>query len=164
MPRSQDSFEELVDALLYAPIGIVLDIVERYPEHVSRGRRQVEVFEKLGSAVLRGFGFSTADQPRGPAAPQDEPTPPDVPAELAAVAAVAETSSALVDVDIDEILDGTVGEVSDAIDGLSAPLIEKLIEREQAGKNRVTVLRAAKKRLGELRDDDSSASTAPDAS
>lgn len=220
MTRSQDQFDELVDALIYAPIGIAMDIIERYPEHVSRGRRQVEVFEKLGGAVLRGFGFaaggtdrqsSPRPSPRQPAEAHsetviveevevaeviepEEATEAEIEAALAAeeaeleeaiaarqaaeavateaiiaeaiiaeevaeeiaeaviVEEIIEESAALVDEDLEKILAGTVGEVGAVIDTLSAPRLEELIRLEQAGKNRVTVLRSAKKRLDDIHD------------
>ena len=67
---SRDALDQVLDALFYAPIGLLLSVDAPPSELASRGRRHVEAAQLLGRMAL---GHSSA--PPGPSDDSSDPKP-----------------------------------------------------------------------------------------
>lgn len=65
---SREALDRLLDAVVYAPVGLLLSVDAPPSELASRGRRHVEAAQLLGRMAL---GHSSA-----PPAPSDDPADP----------------------------------------------------------------------------------------
>lgn len=132
---------ELVELLVFAPVGAVLDMLDRYPDHVERGRKQVKFAQNLGKMAMGGFGGSrpapAPKPPQRPASPAEATPAADAPA--TAPEAEAEDSAA-----VDEWAAMGARDLIALVNDGAVPdtALDDLRAAEIAGRNRVTVLRA----------------------
>ena len=136
---------ELVELMVFAPVGAVLDMLDRYPEHVERGRKQVKFAQNLGKMAMGGFGGArpaSASKPRPrPAEPaatlSEEKSASDEPADVAEPAAVDAAG-------IDEWVAMSARDLIALVKDGSVPdsALNDLRAAEAAGRKRVTVIRA----------------------
>ena len=79
--------EELVDMVFFAPLGLALECLDRFPDLVARGRKQTRFAQSLGKMALGGLARKQppASPPsrRAAAPPPDKATPDDKPAAAA---------------------------------------------------------------------------------
>ena len=79
--------EELVDMVFFAPLGLALECLDRFPDLVARGRKQTRFAQSLGKMALGGLARKQppASPPsrRAAAPPPDKAAPDDKPAAAA---------------------------------------------------------------------------------
>lgn len=63
--------EELVDLLVFAPLGIALECLEKLPGFVERGRKQANFAQSIGKMALGGF--ARRPTPSKPTSAKTEP-------------------------------------------------------------------------------------------
>jgi hypothetical protein len=135
--------EQLVEALVYGPVGLALDAVDNWSSHVERGRSQVTIgrflaktaankgtsaaeslVEKLvndaSQVVVDLFGIDLSP---------DEDTQPPPPAKVSSL------------LPIDDYENLTAAEIVKKLGGLSTAQLDVVRAHEQAGRGRVTILR-----------------------
>lgn len=66
-PQAGPNLDEILDAVLFAPIGLTLHCLENYPELVERGRRQVNFAQSLGR-----MAFAAASSARKQSSPRPD--------------------------------------------------------------------------------------------
>jgi len=134
--------EELLDIVFFAPLGIVLDYLDRFPDLAARGRKQTKFAQSIGKMALGGMGRPT---PGSKTRPASAPTPPAA-TDDASTAAVDPGKSGTAEGDEAEPLADvgtmTAKEAIAWIPTLSAARLGDVKAAEEAGKGRVTVLRA----------------------
>lgn len=135
--------EELVDLVVFGPLGLALEYLERFPDFVQRGRKQANFAQSIGKMALGGFArrpapTRTSTPAKASEVPKRQAPAPSTPVETQADEPLAGST--------DEPLPGyaamTAREVIAAVEGLSLQALTALEAAETAGKNRVTVLRA----------------------
>lgn len=128
--------EELVDMVFFAPLGLALECLDRFPELVARGRKQTSFAQSLGKMALGGFGRRT------PSSRPEPSTPPS--------AAGADGTPVDAGVATPPLEDVTAMTAREAIEWIAEVPVDRLGEveaAERAGKGRVTVLRAIERTM-----------------
>jgi len=142
--------EQLLDLMVYLPIGVATAVVEDLPRFAARGRAAVEgrirtargigeVTVVLGrrslASRLRRPGSATSQPGSGHRMPPPQPPPPPPPPETAAVE---------VEVEVDTIIAGydtlPASQVVRRLDGLSPAELADIGRYESAGRGRRTIL------------------------
>ena len=160
MADEPDPIDQLLDAALYVPLGLFLELRERFPELADRGRQhlttQVSVARMVGQfAVQMGtkqVGAFLARQRA--AAPTDEPAPSDDP--VAAATGSAFTTTTVADAPVAPAAPVAVvtpddlpiagydtlaaSQIVARLDGLAADQLATVAAYEAAHRNRKTVL------------------------
>lgn len=130
----------LLDAAVYAPIGLLTEPRQVVADLASQGRKQAAFSRSLGQAVLKRVAASTrpsasvpvAEVPKPQAArPEPTETEQDAPADSATADAIAGYESMTAREIIALLADASEGQVA------------WILETERGAKQRVTVLRAA---------------------
>lgn len=146
--------ERALDALVYAPAGLLLTAAEDLPAMAAKGRSQLEVRLRNAHLVgrlvvtqgrrdlerrlgdLAGGGAEVAPPaPPRPAAPGPAPSPP----------ASRGTATGLAIPDYDTL---SASQVVRRLDGLGRPELEAVARHEAATRNRRTILHRAHQLLG----------------
>lgn len=162
MPEETKSpAEELVDMVVFGPLGLALEYLENFPHFVDRGRKQAKFARSIGKMAVGGLGAArptsrptrptvdttatekasaaaaTAKASRGSkpsaAAKPSKTTSPSAPAKGPESAADPSTQ--------------TAAELIAQVKTLTGKELQALRSAEQSGKARVTVLRAIDARL-----------------
>lgn len=136
----------LVDAFVFAPLGLVLDLPRLWPELVDRGRSETQ-------AALRGLGLPIGGQdepasegwPTPPVTETAEPSPAVVPVEPVRPADVIDPARLAIP-DYDSL---SASQVVPRLVGLSADELELVRRYELSGRGRNTIL----SRVAQLQDD-----------
>ena len=153
MTDERDPIEQWLDAALYGPVGLLLELRERLPELAERGRThlqaQMSVARMMGQfAVQIGSrkvseyvqrqrdAAEVDDEPAAAAAPsvEDDPTPPPEPEPTVAP---APSGGALLIEGYDTL---AASQVVARLDGLDTDELEVVRVYEAAHRNRKTVL------------------------
>lgn len=133
-----------LDALVYAPAGLVLTALEDLPEMAAKGRSRIEVQVRnahlVGQMVVdHGLGgLLGGRRAAGPTAPPAPPPPPPAPAGR-------ESASGLAIPDYDTL---SASQVVRRLDGLGRRELEAVVEHETATRGRRTILHRAQQLLG----------------
>jgi len=148
-PASEKSpFERLLDAGVYAPLGYVLRRTEVKQDLASAGRKQVAFARSLGKAALsslrRGVGEPKADTPSAK---------PSRPAAAEAAATAPLPAEPVDSTEVDGYAEMTARELIALMAGTTAAQAQWILDQENDGKKRVTVIRAATARLDADADD-----------
>ena len=125
--------EQLLDMLVYAPIGLALEAREQLPRYVERGRGQVAMARVLGR-----FAAAKAEEEAGrivAAAVEGFSAPPAVPASARSNEGADGIEAAVADYDT-----LTAAHIVRILPTLNPEQLETVREHEAAGRNRVTVL------------------------
>lgn len=148
--------DQLVDLLVYAPVGIALEAVDNLPKYIERGRSQItlgrfvakaaakkgtstiesigeRVVQEAGQVIVDVFGIdltpdTAADEPVAP--PRPEPTPDD-------------------DLPIANYDSQAAAQIVKLLAQLTPEERDAIASHEEAGRGRVTILR----KIEQLRDD-----------
>ena len=133
-PKATDSsdterspIERALDVGVYAPLGFALEFRRLVPELAEAGRQQVAFSRSLGKAALSTLGKAAAAR----ANPAPAPTAAAKPDAPAAPTGVVEGYDGL-----------TAREIIALSAAATAPQRAWMLEREQGGKQRKTVLKA----------------------
>ena len=152
-PRSLT--EAVLDALVYAPIGLTLDGQELAPELARRGRQHAANARLIGEMALKGglrrLDERIADRIRGdanaddapPAAPDADAHEPEPPAEVEVEVEVEDEAEAAPTADHLAIPDYDLlaaSQVVKRLDGLDAEQLEAVRVYEAATRDRRTIL------------------------
>lgn len=134
--------ERLLDAGVYAPLGYVLRRDEVKEDLAAAGRKQIAFARSLGRAALKtvGRGIRPDSEKPEPAANPKPKKSPEAPKPAVATEGP--------DVAIADYGSLTAKELISRLADASAAQAAWVIERENKGKKRVTVIRAANARLG----------------
>ncbi|NNC79980.1 MAG: hypothetical protein HKN94_07475 [Acidimicrobiales bacterium] len=135
--------DQLVETLVYGPVGLALDAVDNWSSHVERGRSQVTIGRFLAKTAANKGGSAAeslieklvndasqvvVDLLGIDLSPDDEATPgPD-----------ASVSPLLPIADYDEL---TAATIVTQLAGLSTAQLDVVRAHEEAGRSRVTILR-----------------------
>jgi hypothetical protein len=138
--------ERTLDALVYAPAGLVLTALEDLPEMAAKGRARIEVQVRNAHLVGRmvvdhGLGGLLGGR-RGGAPPPDRPTPQPSPSPAPVV---RESASGLAIPDYDTL---SASQVVRRLDGLGRRELEAVVRHESATRGRRTILHRAQQLLG----------------
>lgn len=138
--------QRTLDALVYAPAGLVLTALEDLPEMAAKGRSLIEVQVRnahlVGQMVVdHGFGGLLG----GGSRPSDPPAPPAPPAPAPPTPMGRENASGLAIPDYDTL---SASQVVQRLDGLDRRELEALVEHETATRGRRTILHRAQQLLG----------------
>ena len=175
--HEKDSAEQLIDLLIYAPLGLALEYRTLLPELAERGRRQLGFARSVGKLALGGL-VAQADRTRSatearakpspsPASSDAEPTSeaklPEAkkaaakkaPAKKAAAkkpAAKKADATASADADIDAVLPTyetlTARNIVGRLDGLNPAQLRIVAAHEGENRQRTTVLNRIEQLLG----------------
>jgi hypothetical protein len=143
-----------LDALVYAPAGLLLTAVEDLPSMAAKGRSRIEVQVRnahlvgrmvvtLGRHDLERRVADLADLP-GRDAPSPPPTPSPSPAAPPQPAGRG-TATGLAIPDYDTL---SASQVVRRLDGLGRPELEAVVRHEAATRGRRTILHRAQQLLG----------------
>lgn len=120
--------DDLVDAAVFAPLGLALEYRKLMPELAEKGRKQVAFARTLGRAALSTMASSAARKSAPSTAPSPAATPSASPEPVAADAVI-------------EGYDAMTAKAVIALASTASPSeLAWMIEREQGGKQRKTVL------------------------
>ena len=153
MTDERDPIEQWLDAALYGPVGLLLELRDRLPELAERGRQHLQTqtnvarmmgqfavqigSRKVSEYVQRQRDAAEVDD-RPVAADADAPVREDDPASPEpAVAAAVPSGGALPIAGYDTL---AASQVVARLDGLDADELEAVREYEAAHRNRKTVL------------------------
>jgi len=149
--------EQLLDYLVYAPVGLALEAVDNLPKYVERGKSQVTIgrflartvakrggstiesigerlVNEVGQVVVDVFGIDLRPDPDG----ADEPT----------VQPTAAAVGADIDLPIPEYDSQAAAQIVKLLGQLTAEERSEIEAHEMLGRNRVTILR----KIAQLRD------------
>ena len=147
--KSTSSSDQLIDLLVYAPVGLALEALDKLPQYVERGKSQVtlgrfvaktmsqrgstmaetigeRVFNEAGQVIVDLFGIDLSP---------DQPPPPT------AEAVVSEDVSADSQLPIAEYDSQAAAQIVKMLGQLTAEEREQIASYETAGRGRVTILR-----------------------
>ncbi len=127
--------DRLLDAGVYAPLGFALTRSETLDDLAATGRKQIAFTRSLGRAAIKGLARGARTSQAGQGAEQATETADT------AVETIAETG------EVAGYDDLSAREIVALLNTCIEPQARWIRDREQAGKGRVTVLRAAERRL-----------------
>lgn len=138
--------QRTLDALVYAPTGLVLTALEDLPEMAAKGRARIELQVRNAHLVGRmvvdhGFGALLGGR-GGDVPPPARPTHPPSPSPAAVV---RESASGLAIPDYDTL---SASQVVRRLDGLGHRELEAVVRHESATRGRRTILHRAQQLLG----------------
>lgn len=128
------ALDRVLDLGLFAPLGFALEFGTVVPELAKAGRRQVDFSRSLGRAALRAISRSASAPAPTAAGKAGAPLPDSRGATK--VEDLAEDSA------VDDYDVRTARDLVAFVPQASTAQVRWMLDREQAGKNRVTVIRA----------------------
>ena len=136
----KSAFDRLLDAGVYAPLGFLLTRNKTGADLTEAGRKQVAFTRSLGRAALQGLVRSRTESTDS-GVTDNRPTqsvsdPTDHPVAAAKIPAPIEGYETM-----------TAREVVALLTSCEQPQVQWILDCELAGKNRVTITRAATKAL-----------------
>lgn len=150
-----DALDQLLDAALFAPFGMLLELRDRSPELAARGRQhletQIAVARMVGrfavqmggqqvSAFLQRQRDAAADRAAAAPAPAEPPAPAGAGPVAAPPAAPAAEPPAADVLPLEGYDTLAASQVVARLDGLDAAGLEAVRAYEQAHRNRKTIL------------------------
>lgn len=150
--KSDDSnpADQLVDMLVYAPVGLALEAVDNLPKYIQRGKSQVTLgrfvaraaakkgtstIESLGERVLHEAGQVLVDLFGIDLSPDSDDTTAD---ETVVPRPASSTDS---DLPIPEYDSQAAAQIVKLLSQLTAEERDAIEKHERSGRNRVTILR-----------------------
>lgn len=155
--QKKDSSDQLLDLLVYAPVGLALEALDNFPRLVERGKSQVTLGRfvartaaKKGSSTLEGLAgrvTNEAGQVIVDLFGIDLTPSPDASTEAPATATVVVDAEAD-DFPIAEYDSQAAAQIVKLLPQLTADELDEIEAHEAANRNRVTILR----KIAQLRD------------
>ena len=150
-PDDSNPADQLVDLLIYAPVGLALEAVDNLPKYIQRGKSQVtlgrfvaraaakkgtstieslgeRVVQEAGQVIVDLFGIDLSPRPDTGDGDEDVPRPPSSPS-ASSTLPIAEYDSQ------------AAAQIITLLTQLSEEEREVIAAHERLGRNRVTILR-----------------------
>ena len=144
-------FDRLLDAGVYAPLGFLLTRNKAGAGLAEAGRKQVAFTRSLGRAALQGLVRARSESTDAGvigSRPADIGPTGNIPTESVSERTDQPVAAAKAPVPIEGYEAMTAREVVALLASCEQPQVRWILDREKAGKNRVTITRAATKALG----------------